>query len=991
MVEEKQALDNLPSATYRLQLNSGFTFLRARAIVPYLSRLGISHIYSSPCLLARPGSLHGYDIVDHSSINPEIGSREEFDGLVEELRAHGMGLILDIVPNHMGVGYANPWWVDILENGQASVFDGYLDIDWNPLKGELKGKVLVPVLGGIYGEILKNGEIKLVFNPETGEFHISYYEHRFPIDPKTYPMILSYDMNNLESSLGKEDPGLLRFASLLTAFKNLPDRHAADSQEVRNERRRDKELHKLTLASICGQRPEIKYHIERSVDFFNDARVSQPADSQLHNLLERQAYRLAHWRVASDEVNYRRFFEINELIGVRTQQPKVADAIHKLVDELLAEGKIDGLRIDHLDGMNDPAKYLARFRPMDEGKPQAAAQEQVFKKPLVYLEKILAPHEKLSGSWPAHGTTGYDFTGQVNGIFVQPASEKKLTNIYERFIGRKLGLDELEYQCKRLIIKTSLSSELSSLAKELDDISESSLYWRDFTLNAIRDALREVVASFPVYRTYVDENGPSDEDRKHIKWAIGRAKKRSQAAEVTIFDFIRDVLLMENIQDLPERSREAMIRFVKQFQQYTPPVMAKGVEDTAFYIYTRLISLNEVGSGPSRFGTFVSEFHRANAERRNNWPLAMLSTSTHDTKRSEDTRARINVISEIPAVWGKKINRWSRINRPGKRMVDGALAPDRNDEYLFYQTLAGVFPAGELNSSNLAGIKERVLNYMLKAVREAKVHTSWINANQGYEEAVSGFIERALSPKSGSSFLAEFAAFHKEVALAGAVNSLSQLTLKLTSPGVPDIYQGCELMDFSLVDPDNRRPVDFELRNRLLMEMERTFDGLESARQCEAAKSLWMEPEQPKLKLYITWRILSHRKNARDLYIRGTYQPLETGGPMADRLIAFAREQEGRSLLVIVPRWNARITGDENSSIDEDPWKNTWVKAAGGALELGNLFTGAKVPAVINGDSTLIYASDIFADFPVAVLTGSTGGGEAFAINRAAPDGTKQG
>ena len=955
-----------PTATYRLQLNRGFTFSQARAIVPYLSKLGISHVYSSPCLKARPGSMHGYDIVDHASINPEIGDRVEFEALAKDLRDRGMGFIMDIVPNHMGVGYANPWWIDILENGQASVFDGYLDIDWNPLKGELKGKVLVPVLGGFYGEVFRDKLLTLRFDAEKGEFWIDYYEHRFPLDPKTYTMILSHDIQKLETSMEPDGPLLPRFLSLLTAFKNLPDRHAARKPEAKNERRRDKELHKMTLAGLCAESQEISGHIQRAVAYFNQFDPENMNDSLLHTLLERQAYRLAHWRVATDEVNYRRFFEVNDLIGLSAQNQAVADATHKLVDELLANGVIDGLRIDHLDGLHDPQKYLTRFSGLARRHGESAAGAAAAT-PLVYLEKILEAHEKLPDSWPVHGTTGYDFTNQVNGIFVAPRMERELTATYERFIGSKVNFQDLVYECKKLIMKTSLSSELSVLAKELDELSECNLQWRDFTLNALREALMEVVACFPVYRTYLDEHGPSQEDRRHIEQAISRAKKLSQAAEVTIFDFIRSILLMENIGGLPERIRVAIINFAKRFQQYTPPVMAKGLEDTAFYVYARLTSLNEVGGDPSRYGVSMAAFHKANEQRRNHWPLAMLATSTHDTKRSEDARARINVISEIPDLWRKRIFRWSKLNRAAKRRVDGELAPSRNDEYIFYQALLGVWPEEDLSPDGLAALRDRMLAYMTKAVKEAKIHTSWINENPEYEKAVSDFVSSTLSSPSGSAFLADFIPFQKEVAAAGLLNSFSQLTIKLTSPGVPDIYQGCELMDFSLVDPDNRRPVDYEMRARLLDELERTFLGLEGPKLCAAAKSLWEEQGHPRMKLYITWRILNYRSGNRALFTKGAYQALETGGLLADHICAFARSGHGR-LLTIAPRWTRLIPGGFSAKSGADVWGDTWIQLPANWGPVTNLFTGESVPIIQDGSRYLIMARDALANFPTAAL-----------------------
>jgi len=967
------ARPDIPTATYRLQLNGGFTFVDAKAVVPYLARLGISHVYASPILKARPGSLHGYDIVDHSAINPQLGGEAEFDEFVRTLHQHGMGLIVDVVPNHVGTGHANWWWVDILENGQASVYDGFFDIDWQPLKEELKGKVLVPVLGDHYGTVLAAGQLSLVYEAEKGAFYVSYYEHRFPVSPRTYPVVLTLGIAQLETLLGADDADLQRFQSLLTAFNNLPDRYQT-TDTAKKERRRDKELYKQSLARLYAERAQIREHVDRAVSFFNRIDPDKPQASALHLLLERQVYRLAHWRVATDEINYRRFFDINDLIALRMENPSVEDATHVLIDRLINDGKIDGVRIDHPDGLSDPRKYLSRFTQVFEARrasvrPRTSAQANEPSIPLVYVEKILAPHERLPESWPVQGTTGYDFSNQLNGLFVFSQAERPLTQTYERFIGEKIDFEQQVYESKKLIMKTSLSSELSVLAKQLNDLSEPDLCSRDFTLIALREALMEVVACFPIYRTYINPSGPSELDRRHIEWAIGRAKKLSPAAEITIFDFLREVLLLEYLDRLPEDARPGLISFVMRLQQYTAPVTAKGLEDTAFYRYNRLVSLNDVGGDPSRFSTPLAAFHRANEERSNRYPHTLLATSTHDSKRSEDVRARINVISEMVDQWRRRLTRWSRINRAKKRLVDQAWAPGRNDEYLFYQTLLGVWPLEELDGDGVDAIRERVVAYMIKAAKEAKAYTSWVNPNPEYEDALRHFVQAALSSPTRNAFLADFVPFQRSVATAGLFNSLSQLVLKLTSPGVPDIYQGCELWDFSLVDPDNRRPVDFTLRAHLLDEIEQRFQGLQGPALCRAVRALLDRPSDPRTKLYVVWCLLRFRMRHQQWFRRSIYHPLATSGPREQNLCAFAREANGHLLITVVPRYSWLLCAGPEVPIGAEIWRGTRFCIPSGFDPLRNLFTGEETPVHRQGDRATIDASDALLSFPVAVLT----------------------
>ena len=803
-----------PRATYRLQFNAGFTFRDAADLVPYLAELGVGDLYASPYMKARPGSTHGYDITDHNALNPEIGTKEDYAAMISALHEHGMGHILDVVPNHMGAGSGNAWWLDVLENGPASVYARFFDVDWSPTNRlGLWGKVLLPILGDHYRAILEGGELKLAFDAEQGSFSVSYYEHRLPLDPRTYPMVFA----GLPAP--PDDERMLELRTLADAFGNLPERDAEDV-EAAGVRERDAAIYRRWLARLCREVPEAARAIEERVRFLNGETGEAEGYEGLHEILEGQAYRLTYWRVASDEINYRRFFAINDLAGIRVEDERVFDATHRLILSLLKTGKVDGLRIDHPDGLYDPAGYFRRLQA-SAGGVSSGLEEPVY----VLVEKILAHHEDLPGDWPVAGTTGYDFTNLMNGLFVDAEGEAAMDLAYRRFLGRSVDFGEILYECKRTIMREDLASELAVLSRRLLRISEGfadetghARRSHDFTINGLRDALSEVVAFFPVYRTYITPGNVSETDRRHVEWAVARARKHSAAADKGVFDFLRDVLLLES--DGPDEYRTSVAAFVMKFQQYTGPVMAKGMEDTALYRYNRLTSLNEVGGEPERFGTTIPAFHHLNGERAKHWPHAMLATSTHDTKRGEDVRARINVLSEIPDEWRGKLARWGRMNRSRRREVDGAQAPSRNDEYLLYQTLLGAWPLDE-GDAGTEEFRGRIKAYMEKAMREARTHTSWTNVNEEYEQAVADFVDTLLAPAENDLFLDDFLPFQRKLSRLGALNSLSQTFIKLTAPGVPDIYQGNELWDLSLVDPDNRRPVDYELRRRLLSELKR--------------------------------------------------------------------------------------------------------------------------------------------------------------------------
>lgn len=706
----------IPLATYRLQLNRDFTFSQATAIVPYLSALGISHCYVSPCLKARAGSMHGYDIVDHDSLNPEIGSPEDFDRLVTTLHEHGMGLILDIVPNHMGIMDSdNSWWLDVLENGESSVYAGFFDIDWHPLKDDLHGKVLIPVLHDHYGAVLESRELKLDFRHERGEFDVSYRNHGFPVDPSEYPRILQQCADALAAKLGAQNPYLLELQSLITAFGHLPGRREASIDRIA-ERNRDKGIHKHRLAELCARSQEIAICILAAVDLINGAPSDPASFEELHELIKAQTFRLANWRVAADDINYRRFFDTNDLASICVESETVFHATHRLVLSLVADDKVDGFRVDHPDGLYDPAQYFERLQrsiALAVDNSESNGNRSCY----VVIEKILTGTERLPAEWPVRGTTGYDFANLVNGVFVDPAAVMRLERTYRNFAGDDVDLDDLFYRCRKLIIRVSLASELNVLANQIAKIALAKRHTCDFTLNSLRDALTEVVSTFPVYRTYVSPSGISDDDVRYIRSAIASAKLRSPATDTSIFDFVGQVLLTSIAEGQDLAYRNAVTTFAMKFQRFTSPVMAKGLEDTAFYRYHRLVSLNDVGGDLHRFGTTTPEFHVANQERLQGWPHTMLATTTHDSKRSEDVRSRINVLSEIPVLWRLRVRDWRRFNRGHKCLVNYRPAPSPNDEYLLYQTLVGAWPSEPLNDSDdWKTFCERIENYMLKAI-----------------------------------------------------------------------------------------------------------------------------------------------------------------------------------------------------------------------------------------------------------------------------------
>ena len=949
----------IPSSTYRLQFNREFTFAQAREIVPYLHALGISDCYASPYFQARAESLHGYDITDHNQLNDAIGSRAEYDAWVAELHARAMGQMLDFVPNHMGiVEPGNLWWADVLENGPSSFYAPYFDIDWHPLKSGLRGKVLLPILGDQYGRVLERGELVVHF--ESGRFFLRYFEHEFPIAPGTYRHVLQIALEQLSAHQAEEFYAELQ--SILTALEYLPRRTETDPERIA-ERTREKEIIKRRLERRCQEAPEVQAAIEKALTIIN----GQPGDARsfdgLDEMLNEQSYRLAFWRVAAEEINYRRFFDVNDLAAIRMEVPEVFEATHQLLLELVGTGAVTGLRIDHPDGLYLPQEYISKLQGrcaeglQAEGRASASPGLAVASpsRRAIYLvvEKILSGTEQLRSDWLVHGTTGYDFMNDAIGVLVDGSAERAITSTFHKFIGHTLQFGHLVYAKKRLVMRLSLANDVNVLGAMFDRLSEKNRWYRDYTLDTLTLAVRETIACFPVYRTYLAPDRPvNDADREVIERAVAAAKRRNPALEESVFNFLRDILLFRFPENLSEEERADHVHFVLKFQQSTGPIMAKGLEDTVFYIFNRLAALNEVGGEPQRFGLDVEAFHRRNAERQAHWPAALLATSTHDTKRSEDVRARMVAIAERPEEWRRSLGRWRTLNKRWKKSVDENEAPDANEEYLLYQILLGTWPLEpfrELSAAARGAYVARIQQYMAKALKEAKLKTSWVQPNELWDSAVMDFVAQILDPAPRNRFLESFIPLAEEVARTGAINALAQTLLKLTSPGVPDIYQGNEIWDFSLVDPDNRRPVDYARRQAML-------DSLAGATP-EDLLGNWTDG---RIKLFLTQRLLTFRRDHAALFRDGRYTPLSLTGSRADCCIAFTREHEGHSIIVLAPRLSSRV----GFPAIGPAWGDTAVNLPAGFTAGRDLFTSETKEE----KNSALALAEAFARLPFAVL-----------------------
>jgi (1->4)-alpha-D-glucan 1-alpha-D-glucosylmutase len=980
-IEQTQAIDELIreamdrirthrvslQSTYRLQFHKNFTFRDAAAIVPYLASLGVTHVYASPYLKARPGSMHGYDVIDHCRLNPELGSTEDFDAFLAALEERQMSHLCDMVPNHVGIGTNdNVWWNDVLENGPASIYANYFDINWagSPLT-DLQGRVLVPILGERFSDALEKQQLQVKF--AGGAFAIHYFQRIFPVSPRSFPLILA---PGLDSS-GLPETAAKNLRTLLEECGKLPDR--CQGATIAAQRHQEKESIKKRLAEAAAD-PAVAAYIEKSLKKINGIAGRPASFDSLEKLLRQQCYRLAYWRTAPDEINYRRFFDVNDLAALAMERPEVFEATHTYILGLLAQNKIAGLRVDHPDGLYDPRRYfqrlqnhyvlavageVARTSPRFSSLKWDALRADVLarleaesplegdngrkRQPLYVLgEKILARGEALPRNWPIDGTTGYQFLNMTNGLFVDRAAESEFTRRYYEFIGDATPFEEIVYAKKKLILEISMASELNMLAIELKRIAQHSRQGVDYSLHGLLVALREVIACFPVYRSYIVDGAVSEADRNSITQAIDAAIRRNPKLEPSVFHFIRDVLLIAPAGS-DDADRAARSHFAGKFQQLSSPVTAKGIEDTSFYIYDRLLSLNEVGGDPACFGIEPAELHAFFEDRQKNWPRTMSTLSTHDTKRSEDVRARLNVLSEMPGEWFARVARWFELNAPHRRKIGGIDAPDRNEEYALYQSILGAYP---LESGSLAGFVERIQNFMLKAMREAKVRTNWTDPNKDREEAIKNFIAAILDESRSKQFLEDFRAFHRKISDVGIVNSLAQSLIKLAAPGIPDTYQGTEAWDFSLVDPDNRRPVDFALRRRLADEALTAHAAYQRDRQ------------SPAVKLAVHRAVLRCRSQYPDLFVEGKYLPLKSSGSNAAHLFAFARTHNRHIAVVAVPRLSLKHAGD---------WTDTEIllPAMAEGRSFTNLFTANRLPAARGARYP---AAEVFADFPIALL-----------------------
>jgi len=938
----------IPTATYRLQFNKNFTFRQAREIVTYLHHLGISDAYASPYFQAGAESLHGYDITDHNKLNAAIGWRKDFEAWVAELHAHGMGQIADFVPNHMGINDPqNVWWQDVLENGASSLYAPYFDIDWRPLKTDLHDKVLLPILGDQYGRVLERGELRVRF--DSGSFSLTYFDHVFPIAPGTYRYILELALENLAEF--REEDFYAEFQSILTALEYLPRRTETDPERIK-ERAREKEIIKKRLERRCAEAPQVQRGIEKAVETINGHIGDPRSFDRLDELLNAQSYRLAFWRVAAEEINYRRFFDVNDLAAIRVELPEVFDAAHKLLFELVASGAVTGLRIDHPDGLYRPLEYFEKLQ-MRCAKALRVPLPKDGRAIYLIVEKILTGEEQLPQNWPVHGTTGYGFANQVAGVLVDHNAEGAIAKIFKRFIGHSLHFGHLVYAKKRLVMRISLANEVNVLGTMVDRLSEQNRWFRDYTLEALARAVRETIACFPVYRTYLEPGKPvSEEDRAVIERAVAAAKRRNPAIEESVFNFLRDLLLFRFPENLDEEQRAAHAEFVLKFQQFTGPITAKGLEDTVFYIYNRLAALNEVGGEPQLFGLSVETFHERNLRRQRDWPASLLATSTHDSKRSEDVRARMLAISEIPPLWGRSLQKWRTTNRRFKKQIDDAEAPDAGEEYLLYQTLLGTWPV-DLDGAPVPSVGPkfiaRIQRYMAKALKEAKLNTSWIQPNENWDDAMQEFVARILEAGPRNKFLPAFLPVAAEIARLGAINSLAQTAIKLTAPGVPDIYQGTEIWDDSLVDPDNRRPIDYARRREMLTQIENV--PANELMQC------WPDG---RIKMRLTQRLLHLRRENPELFREGIYESINFGGAFADCAIGFVRRHRDRAIIAIVPRLSSRVGFPPIG----DRWEDTHVVLPAGKSNLRDVFSDRKV-RVENSQLRLAVA---MSQLPFAVL-----------------------
>ncbi|GAB4361912.1 MAG: malto-oligosyltrehalose synthase [Deltaproteobacteria bacterium] len=946
----------VPASTYRLQFSRSFRFRDARGLVPYLERLGVTDLYASPLLAARHGSSHGYDVVDPTRLNPELGSPEEFDALAAELASRGMGLLLDIVPNHMAACGENRWWTDLLEHGEDSPYAGFFDVDWRSPRKALERKVLLPILGEAYGKVLEQGGFSL---RRTGDgFALEVHGIRLPLAAASWTAILGHRPEALEEALGADHPVFREFWEILSDLERLSAAVSAGTGTPGQRREREEGIRKR-LAALCAAAPEVRAHLDETLRILSGVRGRPESFDPLDRLLSRQHYWLSFWRLANEEINYRRFFAINDLVSLRVEDPEVFAASHALILRLVREGKATGLRIDHVDGLFDPTGYLERLARACTGEPAGGAAP-----PFLVVEKILAEGEPLPAEWPVQGTTGYGFLNALNDLFVDPEGFRRLGEVCIRFTGERRPFADRVYRAKKRVMESLFAGEMHSLGQDLARLAERDRHGRDLPRKELREALIETTACFPVYRTYIRDLSLTPRDRRYLGTALREARRRSGETSAPVFDFLRRVLLLSGPDAFPGKRHGEWLRFLMRWQQFTGPIMAKGVEDTALYLHPRLVSRNEVGGHPEGEAGSPEAFHRRAEAFRRRRPHSLCATATHDTKRGEDVRARINVLSEIPREWERHVNRWRRWNEGLRPTVGGRPVPDRNEEYLLYQTLIGAWPMGEREMPPFAA---RIRDYMIKAIREAKENTRWIRPDPAYEKGVREFVDAILREERENRFLKDFRPFQRKVSWYGMINGLSQVLLKIASPGVPDFYQGCEFWDLRLVDPDNRGPVDFRIRRRMLEE----FRAAGTGGLRPLVRELLKRPEDGRIKLFLTWKALAFRREQAALFADGDYLPLSASGGKRSHLLAFARRLGPRWAVAAVPLRATRLGPPGEFPLGRKAWgsRGHLLLPPGAPRRWRNVLTGEPLEAAGASGGPELPLPLLFRDLPAALLS----------------------
>jgi (1->4)-alpha-D-glucan 1-alpha-D-glucosylmutase len=960
---DARRLSYTPRATYRLQLRPGFGFDEIRKLIDHLDRLGISDLYLSPLFRAREDSSHGYDVVDHARVDPTFGDLATFRELASEAQNRGMGLLLDIVPNHMGINDpGNVLWSDVLENGIASRYSRYFDIYWRASEELHRVKVLLPFMGNRFGNVLEQGELRLLY--EDGRLQIAYSDRRFPVAPSTWPPVLELALEHLilVGDVRAE------FESIIAQLRHLPPSHDR-SEPASRERYREQTVARRRLMTLAEASAGVRAALDAAVEAYCGTPEDPKSYDRLEALLEAQHYRLSYWRVAADEINYRRFFDINDLVAVRVEDPIVFETVHELTLRLLDEGIVTGLRVDHPDGLLDPVEYFARLQRARCRKERERGE--AFTPPLyIVAEKILTGDEQLPLEWQVSGTTGYDFLNHLTHLLVDAAGVRQLREMYPKLAGVEMAARDVVYSSKQTILHDVMSSELTVLASHLHELATLDRASRDFTRPVLLRALREVIACFPVYRTYIRPQGweVSADDQLRISTAVRWAKRRNPTMDWSAIDFVASVLLMQFPPHLSEDLKHEWRSFTLRFQQVTGPVTAKGYEDTTFYRYYPLASLNEVGGEVDAVGISPTEFHRLMHRRVEDWPQSLSATATHDTKRGEDVRARLDVLSEDPEAWSDLVDTCNSLTEYLLEQADDVQVPSLNVRYLLWQTLVGTWPLEELNDDAWKRYSTRIATYMEKALREAKISSSWLNPVPHYEEATTTFVKRVLAGVGEDDVTRKIDAFSRQIAGAGFVNSLAQVVLKAMAPGVPDFYQGCERWDFRLVDPDNRRPVDHHWAEAALAELYAEF-ATDPGALVQTLRDGWPD----RLKLFVTWRALTLRKNIAEVFARGEYTPLAINGPHADHIVAFARGTGDDAVVVSTPRCVLRLPSSGISEADlasprcfcGSVWSGNRVTLPGGG-DWVNAFTNTAIKA---SDEGYTEVSEIFADLPVAILS----------------------